>query len=412
MPLFQTQTPRTLGFFLPAELAPHAATWLAWPEDDELWMGYLERVREEVAALVSTIARFEPVHLLVASDAVLADAQRRVGHTVSFHRIPYSDVWVRDSGPIFLVNDQDEVLLTDWEFNGWGNKYSSRPDNDIPRSIAQSLGYGVISAGIVLEGGLIEPDGHGTILSTEQCLLSKERNPHLSQTQIEERLREYLGINRILWLKDGLQNDHTDGHIDTLARFIDRDRVLAAVSEDSAHGNYAATQENFDILKSSKGSGGSPLSVIELPLPRKAIEFDGHDLPTSYANYYVCNGAVIVPQYGDPNELGGAGHFKTTLSRPGDHRPFRARSHHGGWRVSLYHAAPAERSPVERQMTTLAIVQMKLSDDRDQNVTDALSKVKEAAKAGARIILLPELFRRALFPASGTRNVFPSGKPC
>ncbi len=302
MSLFQTQTPRTLGFFLPAEAAPHAATWLAWPEGDELWMGWLERVRQEVAALVNTIARFEPVHLLVASDAVLADAQRRVGHNVFFFRVPYSDVWVRDSGPIFLVNDKEEVLLTDWEFNGWGNQFSSQPDNDIPRSIAQHLGCAAASAGIVLEGGSIEPDGQGTILSTEQCLLSMERNPHLSRTQIEERLREYLGIDRILWLKSGLQNDHTDGHVDTLARFIDSNRVLAVACEDSAHGDYAATQENIDILRSSRGSEGSPLSVIELPLPKNAIEFDGYDLPASYANYYVCNGAVIVPQYGDPND--------------------------------------------------------------------------------------------------------------
>jgi agmatine deiminase len=160
----------------------------------------------------------------------------------------------------------------------------------------------VTAAGIVLEGGSIEPDGQGTILSTKQCLLSKERNPHLSQTQIEEKLREYLGIEQILWLKDGLKNDHTDGHIDTLARFIDSDRVLAVACEDSAHSNYNATQENIDILRSSKGSKGNAISVIELPLPKNAIEFDGYDLPASYANYYLCNGAVIVPQYGDPND--------------------------------------------------------------------------------------------------------------
>ena len=143
-----------------------------------------------------------------------------------------------NSGPIFLVNGQGEALLTDWEFNGWGNKYSSHPDNDIPRSMARSLGCAIASAGIVLEGGSIDPDGQGTISATRQCLLSKDRNPGLSQAQIEERLREYLGIHRILWLNDGLQNDHTDGHIDTLARFIDSDRVIAAVCEDSAHGNY------------------------------------------------------------------------------------------------------------------------------------------------------------------------------
>ena len=302
MPLVQMPTPRALGFFLPAEFVAPCGDWLAWPDDDALWMGYLEPVREEVAALVQTIARFEPVHLLVAGDAVLADARRRVGNTVSFHPIPYSDAWVRDSGPIFLVNGQGEALLTDWEFNGWGNKYSSHPDNDIPRAMARSLGCAVASAGIVLEGGSIEPDGQGTILTTRQCLLAKDRNPGLSQAQIEERLREYLGIRQVLWLNDGLQNDHTDGHIDTLARFIDPDRAVAATCEDRAHRDYAATRENLDLLKSSNGSGGRPLSVIELPLPRNAMEFDGYALPASYANYYVCNGAVIVPQYGDPND--------------------------------------------------------------------------------------------------------------
>jgi agmatine deiminase len=307
MPSLQSQTPRTLGFYLPAESAPHAATWLAWPDDDELWMGYLDRVREEVTAFVNTIARFEPVHLLVANDAVYADAQRRVGKNVFFHIVPYSDIWVRDSGPIFLVNNQDEVLLTDWEFNGWGNKFSSQPDNSIPRSMAQILDCTVASAGIVLEGGSIEPDGQGTILSTRQCLLSKERNPHLSQTQIEEKLREYLGINQVIWLNDGLQNDHTDGHIDTLARFIDCDRVLTVACEDSVHCNYNATQENIDILRSSRGSNGNAILVTELPLPKNAIEFDGYDLPASYANYYICNGAVIVPQYGDPNDSAALG---------------------------------------------------------------------------------------------------------
>ncbi|RIH85367.1 agmatine deiminase family protein [Calidithermus roseus] len=292
-----TLTPRALGFAMPAEWAPHAATWTAWPHDEEQWMGYLEPVRREFAAFVDTLARFEPVHLIVADEESEADARARLNSAnVTLHRIPHNDLWLRDSGAIF-VRRGEEVALTDWEFNGWGGKYPAQLDNQIPTHMARILGGKLWRAGIVMEGGSLEVNGQGVCLTTRQCLLSPERNPHLDEEDLEGYLRDYLGIHSVIWLGEGLEGDHTDGHIDTIARFAREHTIVSAVCEDEADPNYWPLRENLEILESLGG-----FQIVKLPLPKNPLYLEETRLPPTYANFYIANGAVLVPVYGDPND--------------------------------------------------------------------------------------------------------------
>jgi agmatine deiminase len=280
---------------MPAEWRPHASTWMAWPHDDEQWMGMLEPVRREFAALVDRIAQHEPVDLLVADDESESDARRRLtAQTVRLHRVAHQDVWLRDSGPIFVSLDS-EIALVDWEFNGWGGKYPAGLDNRIPLHVARILGSAPpFHPGIVMEGGSIEVNGAGVGLTTRQCLLSATRNPALGERDLERALLEYLGIREIMWLENGLEGDHTDGHIDTMTRFVDERTIVTSICEDRADPNHETLAANLDRLKSMAGR----FTIVELPVPTGRIEFAGERLPLTYANFYIVNGAVIVPTYG------------------------------------------------------------------------------------------------------------------
>ncbi|GEM87604.1 hypothetical protein MGR01S_22290 [Meiothermus granaticius NBRC 107808] len=290
-------TPRALGFAMPAEWAPHAATWMAWPYDDQKWLGYLEPVRQEFAALVNTVARFEPVHLLVNDPESEADARHRLSGEVRLHQIPHDDLWLRDSGALF-VRKNGLVALVNWEFNGWGGKYPAQLDNQIPRQMAHILGAQLFNPGIVMEGGSLEVNGLGIGITTRQCLLSPGRNPGLNEEDLEGYLRDYLGIDHLIWLGRGLEGDHTDGHIDTLTRFTDASTVVTSICEDSDDPNWGPLQENLEILESL-----GAFRIVRLPLPRHPRWLEASTrLPLTYANFYVLNGAVLVPQYGDPND--------------------------------------------------------------------------------------------------------------
>lgn len=287
---------------MPAEWAPHAATWMGWPCDDELWLGELEPVRREFAGLVRAIAAFEPVELLVRDGEADADAGWRLsGANVRLHRVPYDDVWLRDSGPIF-VGREGRLRLVNWEFNGWGRKYDAAIDNEVPRHVAAILGTTTIDAGAVMEGGSIEVNGTGLVLTTRQCLLSPMRNPGFSEAEIEALLAAYLGTPSVLWLDMGLEGDHTDGHIDTITRFTDERTIVTVTCEDRADANYEATMLNLERLRTFSDAEGQPFRVVELPLPRTRAEFAGQRLPLTYANFYIVNDAVLVPVYGDPND--------------------------------------------------------------------------------------------------------------
>ncbi|WP_233493210.1 MULTISPECIES: agmatine/peptidylarginine deiminase [unclassified Meiothermus] len=298
----RTPTPRELGFCMPAEWEPHAATWTSWPFDEELWAGYLEPVRQEFAELVQTIARFEPVHLLVRDEEAEEDARKRIGAgNLTCHRLPLDDVWFRDNGPIFVRRGQ-EVSLVNWKFNAWGNKYEWRLDNEAPEYVAQHLGAAHWDVPVVMEGGSLETNGGGVVLTTRQCLLHPERNPHLNEGQIEGYLRDYLGFAKVLWLEGGLEGDHTDGHIDTIARFVKPTTIVACVEPRASDPNHATLKANLARLKGFTDLEGNPFEVVELPLPQQRLELLGNRLPPTYANFYIGNGFVVVPQYDDPND--------------------------------------------------------------------------------------------------------------
>ena len=252
---------------MPAEWQPHAATWMAWPHDDEQWIGMLEPVRREFTTLVDTIARFEPVNLLVADDESEQDARARLSaKAVTMHRVPHQDLWLRDSGPIFVARD-GELLLVDWEFNGWGGKYPAELDNDIPTHVARILDSGPLyRPGIVMEGGSLEVNGGGVAITTRQCLLTPTRNPALGERELEHQLRDYLGVEEVLWLDEGLEGDHTDGHIDTITRFVDENTIVTSRCDDTSDPNHATLAANLERLRSIAHRRG--FRIVELPIPR------------------------------------------------------------------------------------------------------------------------------------------------
>ncbi len=312
----RTLTPRALGFAMPAEWTPHAATWTAWPYDDEKWLGYLEPVRQEFAAFVNTLARFEPVRLLVNDEESEQDARARLSGSIQFHRIPHDDLWLRDSGAIFVTRPPQSpdpfssrwekggavklpsVAPINWEFNGWGGKYSAEQDNQLPVRMAGILGAQLFHAGIVLEGGALEVNGQGVGITTRQCLLAPSRNPGLNEEELEGYLSRYLGIDHLVWLGEGLEGDHTDGHVDTITRFTSLTTIVTAVCPDQDDPNHRPLQENLEILRSL-----GVFLVVELPLPRNPVWLDAQTrLPLTYANFYIANGVVLVPTYGDPND--------------------------------------------------------------------------------------------------------------
>jgi len=303
------QTPRDLGFAMPPEWTRHAATWLSWPFDDLHWEGRLEGVREDFAGLVAAVLRFEPVVLNVTGDEAEADAGRRLAAhgadlgRLSFHRLELDDAWFRDNGPLFVVDAAGKVALTDWRFNAWGEKYPPwDADDRAPASVAQRLHMRRFPVPFVLEGGAIEVNGRGVCLTTRSCLLSPKRNPELSEAEVEAMLRANLGVRHVVWLEGSLEGDHTDGHIDTLARFTDDGTIVCAFEPDENDPNHVPTRHNLEALRALRSPAGAPYRVIPLPLPRRRMLHAGRRLPPSYANFYVGNGFVAVPLYDDESD--------------------------------------------------------------------------------------------------------------
>ncbi len=305
-----TPSPHEPGFAMPPEWAAHAATWTSWPFDDALWEGQLEAVRDEFAALVKAVARYEPVVLNVRDEDTERDAKGRLEAfgaplaNVTFHRVPLNDVWFRDNGPLFVRNQNGQVALTDWDFNAWGEKYSPWDDDDrAPAAVAETLQVRRFSFPVVMEGGSLELNAQGVCLTTRSCLLSAKRNPSMSEADLERVLHDGLGIKQVVWLERGLEGDHTDGHIDTIVRFTDDQTIVCSVTDDKADPNFAPMQANLDVLRALQDANGEAYNVVELPLPKSRLEFGGVRLPPTYANFYVGNGFVVVPQYGDENDM-------------------------------------------------------------------------------------------------------------
>ncbi|MBX7073454.1 MAG: agmatine deiminase family protein [Pirellulales bacterium] len=291
------------GYRMPAEWEPHAATWLSWPHNPATWPGKFEPIPAVYAKLVETLARHERVRILAGGSEVMRQARDMVGRleNVELFDIPTNDCWMRDHGPTFLVGQPSLApALVDWEYNAWGGKYPPFDlDNRVPTELAQRLGRRRFAPGIILEGGAVDVNGKGTLLTTEQCLLNPNRNPNLSRAEIEQYLADYLAAPHVLWLAGGIVGDDTDGHIDELARFVNPTTVVAAVESDPGDENYAPLQDNLDRLRGFRDQDGRPLDVIPLPMPAP-IHHAGQRLPACYANFYIANGVVVVPQFNDP----------------------------------------------------------------------------------------------------------------
>lgn len=310
------QTPASLGLRLPAEWEPHAATWLSWPHNDETWPDHFAAIPPVFCALVSALYRHEWVHICVNDAAAgrLVSAQlARAGVEVEqlrVYEVPTNDAWMRDYGPVFLTRpsriqaDRTELALTDWSFTSWGGKYPPwELDDAVARQIATRLAVPRFVPGMVLEGGSIDVNGCGTLLTTEACVLNPNRNPALSRQDIESALSAFLGVNKIVWLGDGIAGDDTDGHVDDIARFVNPGTVVCAVEDDPLDINYRSLQDNLARLRRATDQDGRRLTVVPLPMPGPVFSRAAAlRLPASYANFYIANGLVIVPTYDQPND--------------------------------------------------------------------------------------------------------------
>jgi agmatine deiminase len=300
----KAQTPAAVGYRMPAEWEPHAATWLSWPRREGIsFPDSFDRVLPALRAMVEALIESEQVCINVCNGAHEAEARSVLRglpmERITFYRIPTNEPWCRDHGPIFLTRDRDRRLaVLDWDYNAWGNKYPPfNLDEVVPTRVAEILRLPVFYPQMILEGGSIEVNGAGALLTTESCLLNKNRNPNLSRLEIEQRLRDYLGVRDVLWLGEGIAGDDTDGHIDDLARFVSERTVVTVVEEDRDDENYEPLQENLARLREMR-IGKDNIRVITLPMPKEIVR-EGLRLPASYANFYIGNTCVLVPTFGD-----------------------------------------------------------------------------------------------------------------
>jgi agmatine deiminase len=308
------QLPRKQNYMMPAEWHSHAGTQMHWPSNRETWPGKrLEKVEKVYLDIIEVLTRYEPVHLFLENERIKKHAVEQIrGRNIDvdrliFHVHPINDVWARDCGPIFIrrqQNGEQEFAITDWIYNAWGEKYPPfDDDNRLPQYFAEKYNLKRFDPEMVLEGGAIDSNGNGVLLTTESVLLHPNRNPGMSHQEITQRLKDYLGVQKIIWLKGGLAGDDTDGHVDGIARFLSEDTILVMVSENPADINYDALRKNLEIATKATDQFGKSLNIEQLSMPNTKIEgttVDGSEhVPASYANFYVANGIVLVPTYGD-----------------------------------------------------------------------------------------------------------------
>jgi agmatine deiminase len=299
------KTPRELGYHFPAEFAPHEATWLSWPHKEESWPGKIHNIYPAYSQFVKILTLSEKVRINVKDEQMKNFALSHLQlagvdlSKVEFFFHPTNDAWCRDHGPAFLINPHSDIkkVIVDWGYNAWGNKYPPYDlDDVVPTLIGQHFKIPVFNPGIVMEGGSVEFNGKGTVLTSTCCLLNENRNSHLSQGEIEKYLSDYYGIDQILWVDEGIVGDDTDGHIDDTIRFINDDTVLTVVETKVHDENYELLQQNLKSLSKMRLLNGKQLNVVELPMPDEVV-YDDMRLPESYANFYISNKHVIVPTY-------------------------------------------------------------------------------------------------------------------
>ncbi len=302
-------TPLSSSFFMPAEWESHKATWLAWPYDTTTFPNRVEAVEKVFVRIIESLHQNEVVELLVLNEAMkkhvallLKDFNVKLNN-VNFHLVNYADVWMRDCGPVFVKGKKDnKIAWVKWIYNAYGEKFTDLlKDNEVPFQLENYINLPFLDAGIVMEGGAVDVNGSGSLITTEECLLNPNRNCKLNKKQIEDILKSFLGVQNIIWLKRGVVGDHTDGHVDEVARFISKDAALIASEDDKNDSNFDILNENFNILKNSKLENGKSLNVVKLPLPHMNYD-NGESAPVSYTNFYVANKVVLVPQFNHVND--------------------------------------------------------------------------------------------------------------
>ena len=298
-------TPKELGYYFPAEFATHTATWLSWPHKEASWPGKIEAVYPNYSLFVKYLAQSEKVCINVVDETMKAFATAHLikagvnMQQVQFFLHPTNDAWCRDHGPAFLINPaaEQKKVIVDWNYNAWGGKYPPYDlDDVIPTLIARHYNLPVYYPGIIMEGGSVDFNGKGTVLTSKSCLLNPNRNPHLSHEEIENYLENYYGVSQVLWVDDGIVGDDTDGHIDDTVRFVNEDTVITVIEENRQDANYELLQQNLRQLKQMRLANGRQLNIIELPMPDEVI-YEDQRLPASYGNFYISNKYVIVPTF-------------------------------------------------------------------------------------------------------------------
>jgi len=302
------KNPYDQNYILPAEWEPHSAIWLAWPYDAETFPNRVEKAEAVFAEIINAVHGSEQVELLVLDEEMKARASDFINCAgadplkINFHIIDYADVWLRDTGPIFVKDGTGKIVITKWIFNAWGNKFPELlKDGDIPEKISEWKNLPIVKPRVVIEGGAIDVNGQGVCLTTEQCLLNENRNPGQTKEDIEKFLEHYLDIRKTLWLKEGLVNDHTDGHIDELARFVAPDKIVCAYEEDKQDENCRILQENYKMLSEATDINGESFEVVKLPMPHMRYD-DGSKAPVSYTNFYIGNSVVLAATFNDKND--------------------------------------------------------------------------------------------------------------
>lgn len=294
-------TPRDAGYHMPAEWAPHAATWIAWPSHPDLWRQHLAPARAAFARLVSTIAQGETAEVLVPDAAQEAVARQALPkRNVRLRRVPFGDIWLRDTAPLFLVGDEGASAAVCFDFNGWGGKYVLEHDNHVAKRIAAIAGAPCFTTPFVLEGGAIDVDGEGNVLVTRQCLLNPNRNGIVGEREVETVICGSLGVDKVLWLGSGLLNDHTDGHVDTVVRFVRPGLVVLMEPRSTDDPNRDVLRDIAREVEALRDARGRPIEVVRIPSPGRVLDGDGKIMPASYVNFYVSNASVVVPTYGTP----------------------------------------------------------------------------------------------------------------
>lgn len=309
MPSIDSRSPRELGYHFPAEWENHESTWLSYPHNEVSWPGKIHTIYPYYHQFIKEVARGEIVNINVLDESMKQKVSFDLQHSdiamdhIRLHLHPTNDAWCRDHGPAFIVNKNSEhrKAIVNWQYNGWGGKYPAKIDSRIPEIIGRLLNVPVFYPGIVMEGGSVDMNGRGSLITTSSCLLHPNRNPGLNQAQIERYLMDFYGVEQVIWLGEGIEGDDTDGHIDDMTRFVNPDTVITMVEPGTEDSNREPLRRNLELLKKVRLLNGKQLNIVELEMPQKIIYRDQR-LPASYANFYISNAAVIVPTYRCPQD--------------------------------------------------------------------------------------------------------------